>query len=625
MFKKKMLAVITAMSLVISGVSLPGNEISVKAGDIRVASGTPEVRTINLNVKQSDGSYAIAGVSDPVEVAKPTDTPHPNWSDGKGSYVYYGTYQQSEDTANSTLGNTVYQTEPIKWRVLDGDTTDYDDANGNTNHTMFLLSDKVLDQVAFNESTTDGNDYASSNLRKWLNSETFAGTGYTSGGFLNTAFSAAEQKGIAISSKNKTTDTIEAKYSSDSMYKDKSGLSMESNNQDKVFVLSETEASNAKYGFVSRDYFDEYYSTNSLESTEYSEAKSVSNSWWLRCADVADTIKAGYGTNGKLSLGSVDADNVGVAPACNLKLSSVLFTSVSGENKASSFALTSASSSQEWNLTMAGGEGFSASRGNGESGAVKPGDEMTLNIGQLGTPYGGVEYTQISAMLVDQNNTVLAYGKIASKDAGSATVTIPASLSVGQYTLKVFAEDVNSTAQSNLTDFASNMAEIPVTVGYRMLVTNPAGSHITYSQAAGNGAAQQKVAAGAAITSVVYTADSGYYFPDGYSVTGQANGITVTRDNAGQITVKGNLTGDVAITLTAATEKENQQAITGLGEAEGQITGTTTAMEYRVKTIQGSSDTGWADCTGGATTVEPGTYEVRYKETDKKMPDRQQR
>lgn len=119
-----------------------------------------------------------------------------------------------------------------------------------------------------------------------------------------------------------------------------------------------------------------------------------------------------------------------------------------------------------------------------------------------------------------------------------------------------------------------------------------------------------------AIQSVIYTADSGYYFPENYSVSGAGSGITVTRDSISQITVSGTPTGNVSITLAAATEIGGQEAPNQIGEEEGQISGTTTEMEYRKKPVEGGSDTGWTDCANGATPVEPGTYEVRYKETE---------
>ena len=64
------------------------------------------------------------------------------------------------------------------------------------------------------------------------------------------------------------------------------------------------------------------------------------------------------------------------------------------------------------------------------------------------------------------------------------------------------------------------------------------------------------------MTTVAYTANSGYYFPEDYPV-GTVNGITVTRDSYTQITVSGTPTADAAeITLPAATAKTTPEAPT---------------------------------------------------------------
>lgn len=57
-----------------------------------------------------------------------------------------------------------------------------------------------------------------------------------------------------------------------------------------------------------------------------------------------------------------------------------------------------------------------------------------------------------------------------------------------------------------------------------------------------------------AMTDVVYKAEEGYYFPEGYSVQGK-NGITVTRNDDSQITVSGTPTADTEIQLIAPEKK----------------------------------------------------------------------
>ena len=64
-----------------------------------------------------------------------------------------------------------------------------------------------------------------------------------------------------------------------------------------------------------------------------------------------------------------------------------------------------------------------------------------------------------------------------------------------------------------------------------------------------------------AMTNVVYKAEEGYYFPEGYSVQGK-NSITVTRNDDSQITVSGTPTADTQIQLIAPTAKSATYTVT---------------------------------------------------------------
>ncbi len=63
------------------------------------------------------------------------------------------------------------------------------------------------------------------------------------------------------------------------------------------------------------------------------------------------------------------------------------------------------------------------------------------------------------------------------------------------------------------------------------------------------------------MTDVVYKAEEGYYFPEGYSVQGK-NGITVTRNDDSQITVSGTPTANTEIQLIAPTAKPATYTVT---------------------------------------------------------------
>ena len=109
-----------------------------------------------------------------------------NISGGQADNIYFGTYQQSSD------GSGGYNTDPIKWRVLE-----------NADGQLFLLSDQNLDVFQYhtdNESVT----WETSTMRSWLNGYDAShntggdsGIDYTSDNFIGTAFSAKEQAAIA--------------------------------------------------------------------------------------------------------------------------------------------------------------------------------------------------------------------------------------------------------------------------------------------------------------------------------------------------------------------------------------------------------------------------------------------
>ena len=85
-------------------------------------------------------------------------------------------------------------------------------------------------------------------------------------------------------------------------------------------------------------------------------------------------------------------------------------------------------------------------------------------------------------------------------------------------------------------------------------VTVNAGENMTKTE--DSGLASQTGLSGS-MTSVVYTANDGCYFPTDYSVS-EVHGISVTRNSHTQITVSGTPTGDATIILTADTAKTKE-------------------------------------------------------------------
>ena len=424
------------------------NTVTAKADDTSNSS-TAEIRNVNLNVNGK-----IAGIHDP-EPAVDADA---QWSNGKGSYVYFGDYFQTAD------GTTK---QPIKWCVLDSDGND-----GNGNNSLFLISDRCLDAVRYNE-TERGPDneyitYTNSNIRKFLNSssdfvESTDYDDYTKGGFYDNAFNTVEKTNVCKTNKvdeNEINYTGAMYYSRELYYKN---AKVEG---DYVFLPSVDELSKSKLGF----YDDEYNPTTGAiaryrKGTEYLKSLDCrrDDKYWLRSTDNIYYQPA----VASLVCGTLPrVERWCIRPETNIKRDTIAFAYKSDKAKTSELTQTTKVSddAHTWKLTYTDGSGFNATA-QSDTSCVEAGENVKIHIKKIPTLTDGNAYTQVSAMIVDKNNTVVAYGKIKEKpEVGYTNVTIPEGLSAGDYTIKVFAEDVNSTAESPEVDYASNMSSIPVKV-----------------------------------------------------------------------------------------------------------------------------------------------------------------
>ena len=187
-----------------------------------------------------------------------------------GDIVYFGTYEQDNDTSNGK--------EDIKWRVL-----------AKENNRILVISDKALDCQPYNSSYRDIT-WENCTLRKWLNND-----------FVNAAFTAEERAKIPMvtvsADKNPKYDTDPGNAT-----------------KDKVFLLSIVEAEK----YFASDEAEKYFASDEARMcvpTDYAVARGAYvNSdngtcwWWLRspgyyqnyAADVllgGDVYEGGYGVN----------------------------------------------------------------------------------------------------------------------------------------------------------------------------------------------------------------------------------------------------------------------------------------------------------------------------------------
>ncbi len=388
-------------------------------------------------------------------------------------YVYYGNWA-NDGAAESS---------PLRWIVLDTKTNMDGATEGDG---LFLLSEVLLGDSSENggvyyqrgyatfftwyndEGVYCGayfkdhaheyllNEWQSSDAQKWCRD--FSGQSgdqkeYKYGEFTNgvpTAFSAAEAGAIIETYKtDKGYRSDEHDYPfgewTDTWEKDPAEIPNILSG-DKVFFLSAEEA---------ETYFPKGYEGNEARAAE----GAGDEIWWLRSPASHNDILAGHvRTTGAIKadeqMGQVGYDWA-ARPAFNMDLGAVLFTSAadnSGHNNV--FSAPAVYNGNEWKLTLRDRNDFS------DNAAVY--GTTTLNLGydatELTITHAALsslseDYTDVTAMLTDANENVLYCGSInRDPSATSSTVTIPAGLATGTYTLSVYGEEWNG---AGMTDYAT--------------------------------------------------------------------------------------------------------------------------------------------------------------------------
>lgn len=514
-----------------------------------------------------------------------------NIGGGQADNIYFGTYQQSSD------GSGGYNTDPIKWRVLE-----------NANGQLFLLSDQNLDVFQYHtdyESVT----WETSTMRSWLNGYSAeqntggsSGTDYTSDNFIGAAFSEKEQGAIA--------DTTVVND-------DNPDYSTEGGNDttDKIFLLSIEEVQNADYGFADNSSGiatnTAYVAGGGKLGTSYMNGVGEADYWWLRSpGDIAFNAALVTFYGGVFSSGfTVYNDYLAVRPAFHLDLTSVLFTSAavggkipaagSGGNQggeADAIFEIGDYTGSEWKLTLLdNSRNFAVTE---KTASGKPGDTITLNYSDATT--GTNEY--ISVIIAD-NSGAQYYGRIAQPDTadGTAEVTIPADLAVGTYTLYVFSEQYNGDYK---TDYASALQEISLNV-----LPKETTPQAVFTAAGDSSGTLSNVDA-----SMKYSTDGGASWTDITGATATVTGVTADKDI--QVVKKGDGTATadsdaqiIDVTQAAQPAGIGKTDCTTAAQNDGTITGVDSTMEYRLSTASE-----WTSISGNTVSgLANGTYEVRVK------------
>ena len=230
--------------------------------------------------------------------------------------VYFGNYWQN-DTNGDGVADENDEKQPIKWRVL---SVDGDDA--------FLLADQNLDAGPYNESYTEVT-WETCTMRSWLNgygaSSNVDSIDYSSDNFIDAAFTSAEQnviRQVTVVNEDNPEDGTEGG----------------NDTNDKVYLLSVAEVSNASYGFNST--FGTDSETRVATNTAYVAGKrgidvvGKAASWWLRLPSSSGYLASYVDNDGDgcyyANYNPVNEDDVAVRPALHLNLSSSNLWSYAG-------------------------------------------------------------------------------------------------------------------------------------------------------------------------------------------------------------------------------------------------------------------------------------------------------
>ena len=191
----------------------------------------------------------------------------------------------------------------------------------------------------------------------------------------------------------------------------------------------------------------------------------LSSFWLLRSPSASDSdvtyvegdgvVKFNYSVYGIYQ-------ELGVRPAFNLNLDSVLFTSaaVGGKPDGGLQPVSQNYTGNEWKLTLYDSKRNNFSRTTREVSTSTKGG--TVEISYTDAKTGANEY--ISALIFDDVSNVIYYGRSNApliENDGTAQITIPAGFAEGTYTMSVFNEQYNGDCK---TDLASGFADVKLTV-----------------------------------------------------------------------------------------------------------------------------------------------------------------
>ncbi|MCR5203523.1 MAG: DUF6273 domain-containing protein [Lachnospiraceae bacterium] len=287
----KIAAIFVALTLVVTLIPIMCEKVYVKAA--------PNASAVKNERNTCIGTTSIA---------------NPKYGSGGWSYVYFGKYDNDK--------NDDIPARSVKYKVLSNNTTEY--SNGNTDlHTMFLDSIYCLKEMQFDTVHAYSQVWKDSDVYRWLND-----TGREDS-FINECLSEVERSSLIssyIAQKDLVVGTGDNNV--DQWTHDKFLHSAELTGE-KVFVLDVAEVSRLEFGYPV-DHICDWTPRNKYNYKDLDRGYG-STSWWLRSPLIDNPNYIASVSNVMTYSRNDGAAILGVAPALNIDLSTILFsTAVKG-------------------------------------------------------------------------------------------------------------------------------------------------------------------------------------------------------------------------------------------------------------------------------------------------------
>ena len=286
-------------------------------------------KTVTVSYKEGETSktttFTVTVFPEEVKVLTELEYTRPNNTGSDWTYVEFGEWPQTIKADSVIVGESevkqmgmftyylgsdgnhyvkhsdkYYKVEPIVWRVL---TEDYKDPEGKSTSNALLLAESILTggicyYVDTSERTIGGksvyaNNWQYSTIRAWLNgryeSDDPQAKEYAGKGFLQTAFTQSARDKIAVTSVDNSAASTNPASDPNLWENGENPYASDTPTTDKVFLLSEEEATTLNSGFAAYNAAGQG-NTRIRVTTDYAKATGAYQSstpgyggwWWLR-------------------------------------------------------------------------------------------------------------------------------------------------------------------------------------------------------------------------------------------------------------------------------------------------------------------------------------------------------